>query len=181
MDFVYGLIDLVGVAICFICCVITMFGDASRNQKNLLMTYVSGLIIAIGNAMEYFAESYDVALTSVKFGYLGKAFLMIFILQFVAGFSTIKISALFLRILCVFNLFILGSVMTCDKHNLYYSSIEPKVLESGRFVLVYGKGIYISFGCYSFWLVSFSSGERLFMNYSEHRKSIRNNAFDCCF
>ena len=139
MDFVYGLIDLVGVAICFICCVITMFGDASRNQKNLLMTYVSGLIIAVGNAMEYFAESYDVALTSVKFGYLGKAFLMIFILQFVAGFSTIKISALFLRILCVFNLFILGSVMTCDKHNLYYSSIEPKVLESGRFVLVYGK------------------------------------------
>lgn len=150
MDFVYGLIDLVGVAICFICCVITMFGDASRNQKNLLMTYVSGLIIAIGNAMEYFAESYDVALTSVKFGYLGKAFLMIFILQFVAGFSTIKISALFLRILCVFNLFILGSVMTCDKHNLYYSSIEPKVLESGRFVLVYGKGIL-----YQLWMLQF--------------------------
>ena len=150
MDFVYGLIDMLGVALCFICCGITMFGDASRNQKNLLLAYVSGLMISIGNAMEFFAENYDVALTSVKFGYLGKAFIMIFILQFVAGFSTIKISEIFLRVLCVFNLFILGSVMTCDSHNLYYSSIEPKILESGRFVLVYGKGIL-----YQVWMLQF--------------------------
>lgn len=150
MDFVYGLIDIVGVAICFLCCVVAVQGDASTNQKNLLMSYVCGFTIAAGNAMEYFADSFDVALTAVKFGYIGKVFLMIFILQFVAGFSTIKISEVFLKILSVFVLFILGSVMTCDKHTLYYSSIEPKVLESGRLVLIYGKGIL-----YQLWMLQF--------------------------
>ena len=91
MEFIYGMIDMLGMAICFLCCVSVLQENASNNQKNLLMAYLCGFLSAIGNALEFYAHSEDMAITAVKIGYVGKAFIMIFVLLFVAGFSKIKI------------------------------------------------------------------------------------------
>ena len=141
MEQIYGLIDMLGMAICFLCCVIAMQGEASKNQRNLVMVYICGFLVSAGNAMEFYATSFDEAITAVKFGYIGKAFIMLFILQFVEGFSKIKIPAFFTKFCCVYNIILLGSVMTCDGHTLYYSYMEPMVLDNGRFIIIYGKGI----------------------------------------
>lgn len=150
MDFIYGMIDMLGMAICFFCCVMTLKGEASKNQRNLMMAYICGFIISAGNVMEFYADSFDEAITAVKFGYIGKCYIMIFILLFVAGFSKIKISSFFTTFCCIYNTIMLGIVMTCDSHYLYYSTMEPVILESGRFIIIYGKGIF-----YYAWMIMF--------------------------
>lgn len=87
MEIIYGMIDIFGMAICFWCCVMALKGKASKNQRNLLMAYICGFIISVGNVIEYYANSFDEAITAVKLGYIGKCYIMIFILLFVAGFS----------------------------------------------------------------------------------------------
>lgn len=150
MEIIYGMIDIFGMVICFWCCVMALKGKASNNQKNLLMAYICGFVISAGNLMEYYADSFDEAITAVKFGYIGKCYIMIFILLFVAGFSKIKISSFFTTFCCIYNTCILGIVMTCDSHYLYYSTVEPVVHESGRFILIYGKGFL-----YYAWMIMF--------------------------
>lgn len=141
MEFIYGLIDMLGMVICFFCCVSVLQEKASNNQKNLLMAYVCGFLSSIGNALEFYAHSEDMALTAVKIGFIGKAFITIFILLFVAGFSKIKISKYFIRIFTVFNMIVIGAVLCCHDTVHFYSSISHKILENGRIVLVLGKGI----------------------------------------
>ncbi len=150
MEFIYGVIDMLGMAICFLCCISVLQENASNNQKNLLMAYLCGFLSSIGNALEFYAHSEDMAITAVKIGYVGKAFIMIFVLLFVAGFSRIKISKHLIRVFTVFNIIIVGAVMSCHDTVLFYSSISHKVLESGRVVLILGKGIL-----YYAWMLEF--------------------------
>lgn len=150
MDFIYGMINMLGMVICFLCCVSVLQENASNNQKNLLMAYLCGFLSSIGNALEFYAHSEDIAITAVKIGYIGKAFIMIFVLLFVAGFSRIKISKHLIRIFTVFSVVIIGAVMCCHETMLFYSSVGHKVLENGRIVLVLGKGIL-----YYMWMLEF--------------------------
>ena len=92
MENIFGLIDLFGMAICFICCIVVIQEEASTNQKNLMMAYICGFLSTVANALEFYAHSEDGAITAVKVGYVGKCFIMIYILLFIAGFSRIKIS-----------------------------------------------------------------------------------------
>ena len=141
MEFVYGMIDMLGMAICFFCCVSVLQENASDNQKNLLMAYVCGFLSSIGNALEFYAHSEDMAITAVKIGFIGKSFITIFILLFVAGFSKIKISKYCIRFFTVFNIIVIGAVLCCRDTVYFYSSISHKILDSGRLVLVLDKGI----------------------------------------
>lgn len=150
MDFFYGMINMVGMIICFFCCVSVLQEKASNNQKNLLMAYLCGFLSSVCNALEFYANSEDMAITAVKIGYIGKAFIMIFVLLFVAGFSRIKISKHLIRVFTMFSVIIVGSVMCCHDTILFYSSVGHKVLENGRIVLVLGKGIL-----YYAWMLEF--------------------------
>ena len=118
MELIYGIIDLFGMAICFFCCVSVLQENASDNQKNLLMAYVCGFLSSIGNALEFYAHSEDMALTAVKIGFIGKSFITIFILLFVAGFSKIKISKYCIRFFTVFNIY---SIIHCKGNTKHKS------------------------------------------------------------
>ncbi len=150
MENIFGLIDLFGMAICFICCIVVIQEEASTNQKNLMMAYICGFLSTVANALEFYAHSEDGAITAVKVGYVGKCFIMIYILLFIAGFSRIKISKNLINIFSILNVFIIGSVMTCSRNSLFYSSIGHKVLENGRIVLILEKGIL-----YYVWMIEF--------------------------
>ena len=141
MELIYGMIDMLGMIICFFCCVSVLQEKASNNQKNLLMAYICGFLSAIANALEFYAYSEEMAITAVKIGYIGKAFIMIFILLFVAGFSKIKISQYLIRVFTIFNIVLIGAIFCSHDTVCFYSSITHKVLENGRIVLLLGKGI----------------------------------------
>ena len=75
MEYIYGMIDMLGVIICFFCCVSVLQEKTSDNQKNLLMAYACGFLSSIANALEFYARSEEMAITAVKIGYVGKAFI----------------------------------------------------------------------------------------------------------
>ena len=141
MEYIYGMIDMLGVIICFFCCVSVLQEKTSDNQKNLLMAYACGFLSSIANALEFYARSEEMAITAVKIGYVGKAFIMIFILLFVEGFSKIKISRHLIKVFTVFNIIVVVAILSCYDTLFFYSSISHKILENGRVVLVLGKGI----------------------------------------
>ncbi len=150
MEAIFGMMDMLGIVICFICFV-SIFGEnASNNQKYLMMVYLCGFISSVGNALEYYARTVEIAITAVQISYIGKCQIMIFVLLFVAGFSKIKISKHLIRIFTVFNVIVLMVVMDCHNSTYFYSAIDHEVLESGRIVLRLEKGFF-----YYAWMLEF--------------------------
>lgn len=140
MELVYKLIDQSSIAICFVCCAIVLLEKESKNQKYLLMTFLCGLIITIGNAFEFYAHTKEAALVAVKVAYLGKIFIGEFALLFALGFSKVVISPRIIRGMTVYNIILTGLVMNCERHTLFYSSIDYVTMESGRIVLRLARG-----------------------------------------
>ena len=85
MSTFYKLFELIGMMISFSCCVIVLQGKSSKNQQNLLMTCLCGLIATVGNVLEVFSNSPEEAMVAIKVAYIGKCYIMTFGLLFVSG------------------------------------------------------------------------------------------------
>ena len=140
MELIYKFIEIAGVIISVICCGIALNEKESKYQKYLIMTCVCCIAITIGNAMEFFALSMEAAITAVKIAYIGKCLCFIYLLLFAMGFSRIRNSKTIIMCLVVASATLLVSILTCENNTLYYSSIGYKTIESGRIVLILGKG-----------------------------------------
>lgn len=141
MENLYRIVDLIGLVICILCFVAVLGENESKNQKNLLVTFMCGLFIAIGNYIEIGATTQEVAMVGIKIAYIGKCFVMLFALQFATGFCRIRFSNSIIKIMIVLDVFIIGVIMTCERHKLYYSSINCKKMEgTDRVVMILGKG-----------------------------------------
>ena len=140
MELVYSFIEITGVIISLICCGIALSEKESKYQKYLIMTCVCCIAITVGNALEFFALSEEAAITAVKIAYIGKCFCFIYLLMFAMGFSRVRNSKTIIMCLIVASAILLISILTCERNTLYYSSIDYKTLESGRIVLILGKG-----------------------------------------
>lgn len=140
MDTVYSIINMLGMFICFTCCVIVIMEKISRNQIYLLLTSVCAFVTTVGDALEFFASTQEAAIVATKVAYLGKCYIMMFALLFVTGFTRTGMSKKLAGGMAVFNTILIGIIMCCDKHTLYYSSIDSIRTESGRVVLLLGRG-----------------------------------------
>lgn len=136
----YKIFELLGMMISFACCVIVMRGKVSRNQQNLLMTCLCGFIATVGNALEVFSGSPEEAMVAIKVAYIGKCYIMTFGLLFVSGYSSVKVSRKLIGFLAVVNTIVLISVMSCERHRLYYSSFRCEIRPDGRAAMILGKG-----------------------------------------
>lgn len=136
----YKIFELIGMMISFACCVIVMRGKASKNQQNLLMTCLCGFIATVGNALEVLSGSPEEAMVAIKVAYIGKCYIMTFGLLFVSGYSSVKVSKKLIGFLAVVNTIVLISVMSCERHRLYYSSIRCEIRPDGRAAMILGKG-----------------------------------------
>ena len=89
MDIFFGTLDILGVILATIFCVAMVLEKSSQNQKYLLLTFVCGLVVSVGDVLEFFATSMEAALVAVKVAYIGKAFIIIFAFLFSFGFNSI--------------------------------------------------------------------------------------------
>jgi signal transduction histidine kinase/ActR/RegA family two-component response regulator len=140
MGTLYKIFELIGMFISFACCVIVIKEKPSENQRNLMLTCLCGFIATVGNALEVYAYSADAAIAGIKVAYIGKCYIMTFGLLFVSGYSSVKISQKLIKFMAVANTLVLSTVMTCEKHNLYYSYISSEVRPDGRVAMILGKG-----------------------------------------
>lgn len=154
MENIYEVIDVAGLLVCIICWIIVLGENESKNQKNLLVTFTCGLLIAIGNLFEFRATTPEAAMVGIKVSYIGKCFIMLFSLQFATGFCRMKVSKSIINILAILDLLLIGVIMTCERHTLYYSSISYRAIEgSDRIFMILGKG-----PLYYVWLATFYFG-----------------------
>lgn len=140
MGTLYKIFELMGMFISFACSVLLIKAKPSANQRNLMMTCLCGFITTVGNVLEVTAVSPDGAMTAIKMAYIGKCYIMTFGLMFVSGYSSVKLPRNLIKFLATANTVLLASVMTCDKHHLYYSSIDCEIRPNGRAAMLLGQG-----------------------------------------
>lgn len=118
-----------------------MYQKKSYMQNLLLILVISCLINFIGYLFELHATNQETALLSVKFAYLGKPFIVLSIFSFVLSFCKINLSGILRSILIGVHALITVLVLTCESHDLFYSSID--FTYEGSFPhLVLGHGIF---------------------------------------
>lgn len=103
--------------------IFVLYRRSTKLQTILLVVLVSTLINFVGYLFEMQATTQAAALQAVKFIYLGKPFVILFILIFFMERMDIKAPKFLYPVLGIMHLSVSGLVLTCEYHSLYYSSI----------------------------------------------------------
>lgn len=117
-------LQYVGIAILIIGIVCVIKQKPSQLQNLILLVLMATLINYTGYLFEIKSDNRDMALMAVKFMYMGKPFIALGTLLFAFEFYRIRILPIIRNILCTIHILITLLVLTCESHNLYYSSID---------------------------------------------------------
>ena len=130
---------LICLFLCFICISIMAMQKPSNNQKILLVASVCAFISCFGYYYELKSINMDAIMVCIKIGYVGKIFAIFLFTTFVKNYANIHMPYWITRSLYIFYVGILYSILTCEQHKLYYSSIEL-MEQNGHVVVDLGKG-----------------------------------------
>jgi len=117
-------IQYIGIVILVIEILYILKQRASWLQTYLLIVVLATLINFVGYLFEIQATSKEMALQAVKFLYLGKPYIILATFLFIMRFYNIRIPKQIKSVLCGLHIGISVLVLTCDKHFLFYSSID---------------------------------------------------------
>lgn len=142
MNWVEPFINWFGMMACFAFCAVIVRHEASNVQKWLLLTFVCGFVTTVGNTLEYYATTQDIAMTAIKTAYIGKCYMLLFALMFAVEFTKIKIKRWQFYVLGAFDTIALGFIMTNEHHALFYREMwmVERSAGSDRLLLVASKG-----------------------------------------
>lgn len=121
-----GIFVLILEIICVLC------HKNTKLQPIMLMVLVSTLVNFVGYLFEMQATTQTMALQAVKVIYIGKPFIILFILIFFIERMGIKPPAFLYPVLSILHIAVSVLVITCEHHTLFYSSIGYDT-ESGLF------------------------------------------------
>lgn len=153
---------------------------AIMNQRNsqvmgtLLLAAAAALCDLTGYMAELMAQTKEAALMAVKMSYLGKCFLAWLLLYFIMKYYKCKFSSGLMYTLAAMHAAVYCLVMTCEKHNFYYDTID--FTTEGAYphlVLSYGVAAYVQIGAsvvYAFCIIFLSLRQ-----YMRNRNSIMGN------
>ncbi|MBQ4522141.1 MAG: response regulator [Lachnospiraceae bacterium] len=130
---------LLSLFLCSICISVMAMQKSSNNQKILLVASVCAFISCFGYYYELKSVSMDAILVCIKIGYIGKVFAIFLFTTFVKNYANIHMPRWVTRSLYLFYVVILYSILTCQHHKLYYSSIEL-IKRDEHVVVDLGKG-----------------------------------------
>ena len=150
MQEVLVFIQLIGVIIGFVNLMVVGVQKSSENQKFLLSASACAFISIIAYYFELRAVSLSEAVLAVKFGYIGKCFVLVLLVVFINNFCNVNMSKFIFKGLFAFSTVMLLLILTCDYHNFYYSKIEFITTENGFTHIIFEKGL----GYYMFMTVT---------------------------
>ena len=117
-------IQLLGVVIGFANLLVVGLQKSSENQKILMLASSCAFISILAYLFEIQATNVSEMLLAVRFGYLGKSYVILFLLLFECRYCNVKISKKLINGLFVFNTFMLLLVLTCTQHTFYYKNVS---------------------------------------------------------
>lgn len=124
MHAVFLIIQYLGILILMLEAFYIAGQKSSRQQQTLLMLVVALCINFMGFLLELDAATMQEALIAVKFSYLGKPYIALCQFLFVMQVCKIQIPRRVVTVLAGWHTLIVFLVFFCDRHTLYYSSIE---------------------------------------------------------
>ena len=135
-------LSILGIGVIVLALFLLLQGDGSRDQKLMQYFLMGALIQNAGYLLELTAPSMDAALVAVKIQYIGSLTIPVSYCHFMFNYCFERAPSKILSVLKIIDVFILGLVFTCDKHSLFYRSIDWLQTEHGHsyLSLTYGPG-----------------------------------------
>lgn len=140
MNVIAAFLNWLGLLISFIFCLAIVRKQASNVQKWLMLTFLCGFVTVIGNTMEFYASSMEVAMTAVKTAYIGKVYMLLFALLFGIEFTGTKLPKYPFLFFATLDTIFLGFIMTNDYHKWFYKTIKFISKGDKKYFLVSEKG-----------------------------------------
>ncbi len=119
----------------------------SRHRMVLMLLTLAAWVNNAGYFVEIVATTKEAALVGTKVCYLGKSFMPLLILMFVLNYCRINVSSITYAVLAFFHFGVWGLVLSCERHELFYTSID--FVDEGIFphlVLGHGPMYYVFIG-----------------------------------
>lgn len=119
-----NIIQIVGVIVGFLTIIVVARQKASENQKVLLLACCCAFLSILAYTMEINSTSLEAMLVALKFGYLGKCYVLLFFFMFMAAYCRISFPKSIFRFFLIFNTAMLVVIVTCERHSLYYRNLH---------------------------------------------------------
>ncbi|MDE5597193.1 MAG: PAS domain-containing protein, partial [Lachnospiraceae bacterium] len=149
MNIAFICLEILGICVIAIALFFLLQGSGSREQKLMMCFLIGALIQNAGYLLEITAPTVEAAMVAVKVQYMGSLTIPISYCEFIFNYCFEKAPTKILRFLKIVDVIILGLVLTCDLHTLYYSSVEwLKTAQGHRYLsLEYGPGYGLFMVC----------------------------------
>lgn len=113
-------------------------------QKIILLTIICGFIGLIAYIFEMAASTKEEAFLAVRFGYIGKCYVMVFFLIFIIRYCGIRMPKGLIHIIIAISVVMMFVIIFSPYHKLYYTSVEF-IEDVPMPHLVLGKGVLYYF------------------------------------
>lgn len=118
----------------------TYHQNTSKIQNTLMLMETALLLNFVGYLYELKATNMADALTAVKISYMGKPFIILFMLLFVLEYCSIRLPKWLETLIILYHASVAVMVNTCENHKLFYNSIS--FVDEGLFPhIIFGHGI----------------------------------------
>lgn len=121
---VINIFQIAGTLVGFLTLLSIARKKASETQKVLLIACCCAFVSILAYTLEINARTLEAMVMAVKFGYVGKCYVLLFFLMFMAYYCNIDIPKPVFSIFLTFNTVMLMLIITCDRHKLYYKGIR---------------------------------------------------------
>lgn len=121
---IINIFQIAGVLMGFLTLLSIARKKAFETQKVLLIACCCAFVSILAYTLEINAKSLEAMVMAIKFGYVGKCYVMLFFLMFMAYYCNLDIPKIVFPTFLIFNTFMLMVIITCDRHQLYYKNIR---------------------------------------------------------
>lgn len=121
---VINIFQIAGTLVGFLTLLSIARKKASETQKVLLIACCCAFVSILAYTLEINARTLEAMVMAVKFGYVGKCYVLLFFLMFMAYYCNIDIPKPVFSIFLIFNTVMLMLIITCDRHKFYYKGIR---------------------------------------------------------
>ena len=138
-------VQFVGIIVLFSEIIYLVYQRPSKQQIRLLLLMTALLVDFVGYLFEMQALTPEQSLQALKFTYLGRPISVLTLFLFVMEYCKVKLPKWLPLTLGSLHIISIFFVLTCDRHSLYYSSIEYTtegffphlILEPGPVCMIY--------------------------------------------
>ncbi len=173
MNIVFVSLEIFDICVIAIALYFLLQGSGSREQKLMMCFLIGALIQNAGYLLEITAPTVEAAMVAVKVQYMGSLTIPITYCEFIFNYCFEKKPVKLLKFLKIVDVIILGLVLTCDLHNLYYRDVKwLETAQGHRYLsLAYGPG-------YGFFMVCGSIVPYAMSLYALLRVCVRKSEYD---